>query len=44
MKDLFTVSLPESKITRDVYPYRNDKRTEGKDYPASTCQRYLGEE
>ena len=29
------------KFTRDIYPYLNDKLTEGRDYPSSTCRRYL---
>ena len=29
------------KFTRDIYPYQNDKRKEGRDYPLSTCPRYL---
>ena len=32
------------KFRRNVYPYLCEKRTEGVDYPATTCRRYLFEE
>ena len=32
------------KFTRDIYPYLGEKRIEGKEYPPTTCRRYLGEQ
>ena len=31
------------KFKRDIFPYRNEKRIGGIDYPSTTCKRYLGE-
>ena len=32
------------KFTRDIYPYLAEKHVEGKEYPPTTCRRYLGEQ